>query len=874
MADASVTFDTKFDGSKFQEGIDSMGDALKTLSASVKSIAGAISALVPTLGKSADATAEVSKGMGEAAGAAQETAQAAAEIAPAAEQAKEAAAQIAPAVEQSAAAMQGVAEELAQTAQAAQAIPEAMNQAAEAAGELPAQTEAATRGLTNTVSGTDELTQAILCAITAVSQMSEELGGAGEIAVESQKKTTKETKRLNSELSKTGRHGRSAASGMEKLAGRLKKMVASVFVFALISKGLQAVQKYMSVLLKTNAEFASSVSAIKTNLAVAFQPIYEAILPALNALMSSLSAATAYIAAFINALFGKTVSESKAAATALNAQAEALEDTGGAAKKAGKFLAGFDKINQASEDSGGGGGAGGQKFSEELAAMETPEIDTSALEKFEGIIAGIKAALEPTVTALGRLWDALRVLGGFAWQGLVDFYKSFLEPVGKWFLGEGLPRFIDAIKDGIEAVDWGKINTALNDFWQALAPFAINVGEGLLWLWENILVPLGTWTMNEVVPRFLDILTNALDFINTTIDAVKPGLQWIWDKFLLPIAEWTGGVITDVLDLIAEKLKDATAWVSENKDTIDTALKNIGDGLCWLWNEILKPILDGIWEMVKDVVGHVFDILGGVIKFITGVFAGDWDMAWEGIKQIFEGLWGIIETIVVGVWEAIKEVWSVVAAWFDEKVVTPIKEFFTKVWDDIALVFEFAWTVIKAVWGVVSDWFTEKVIDPIKNGFAAGINFLIGLAEGFVNGFIKGINFIINALNKLSFDIPDWVPVIGGGSFGLSIPTVSEISIPRLANGGLIRPNNPRTVIVGDNRREEEIVSPRSAIREEARAAIREVLEEYGGLGGGDQTAEIILELDGQKLGKAVVKFGDRERARRGVRIKPVEVLA
>lgn len=55
-----------------------------------------------------------------------------------------------------------------------------------------------------------------------------------------------------------------------------------------------------------------------------------------------------------------------------------------------------------------------------------------------------------------------------------------------------------------------------------------------------------------------------------------------------------------------------------------------------------------------------------------------------------------------------------------------------------------------------------------------------------VNGVIKGLNFMINALNKLSFDVPDWVPVIGGKKFGFNIRNISEVSLPRLENGGMV----------------------------------------------------------------------------------------
>ena len=62
--------------------------------------------------------------------------------------------------------------------------------------------------------------------------------------------------------------------------------------------------------LNTNAQFVNSLNQIKTNLMVAFMPIYQAILPAINTLMSALATVTQYIASFISALFGKTYKQS------------------------------------------------------------------------------------------------------------------------------------------------------------------------------------------------------------------------------------------------------------------------------------------------------------------------------------------------------------------------------------------------------------------------------------------------------------------------------------------------------------------------------------------------------------------------------------
>ena len=76
-------------------------------------------------------------------------------------------------------------------------------------------------------------------------------------------------------------------------------------------------------------------------------------------------------------------------------------------------------------------------------------------------------------------------------------------------------------------------------------------------------------------------------------------------------------------------------------------------------------------------------------------------------------------------------------------------------------------------------------LNSIVDGAKGVINGLIGLFEGMVNGVIKAINFLIKGLNKISINIPDWVPSIGGKKFGFNISTISEVKIPRLATGGI-----------------------------------------------------------------------------------------
>jgi len=171
--------------------------------------------------------------------------------------------------------------------------------------------------------------------------------------------------------------------------------------------------------------------------------------------------------------------------------------------------------------------------------------------------------------------------------------------------------------------------------------------------------------------------------------------------------------------------------------------------------------------------------------------------------------WDKVREVAIKVWETIKE--KTVEVWNN------IVNFFKGVWEKVSSLFKDNWDKILAIlfpavgvpvliarnWDKIKDYFLG-LWDNIKNMFKGAINWIIGLAEGFVNNWIKGINMIIGALNALKVNIPDWVPGLGGKTFGVNISPVSEVQLPRLAMGGIAM--KPTVAVVGDNPAGEAII--------------------------------------------------------------------
>lgn len=531
------------------------------------------------------------------------------------------------------------------------------------------------------------------------------------------------------------------------------------------------------------------------------------------------------------------------ATDAANDTTSAVKKTGNAAQKAAKqmrSLMGFDKITKLSEpsdtsssgDTGNSGSTpkssgtstGNLGSSVDFGSLATGEDAVSKLDKkWQKAFENMKKAIEPTTKALKNLWDnGLARLGKFGWTALKDFWQHFLVPVGKWSMGVGLPRFINALNDGLMKVNFEKINRALAKLWDSLAKFTVNVGDGLLWIWEKILVPLGTWTANEVVPRFLDTLRLAIDAVNSVLMALKPLFQWFWDYVLQPLAQWTGGIFLTVWDGINKALKAFSDWCANNPGIIQNIAVIIGSffaawkiadfvqqtaGFITAAFNIITSVksIAGAFGLVKTGIGAVTTALGGplIIGIAAAIAAGvllykNWDTIcnwatklkdWvvEKTRGLQEEATNAFNTLKTNCSNAIHALHtSVVAKW------DAIKNKFSEFKDWLASVFQTDWSTRFGVLGNILNAFLRGVstkVQRIKKIFNGLITFIRGafsgnwrqawngvkqiftevfqglsdLARSPINAIISGFNAVLGTMNGL-------INKINGISFKIEVP--------------------------------------------------------------------------------------------------------
>ena len=699
--------------------------------------------------------------------------------------------------------------------------------------------------------------------------------------------------------------------------------------------------------------------------------------------------------------------------------AEGADAANASAKKLQKTLGSFDELNVMADNSNDGGGSDagggdtgalGDMGTEITATTDTAEEQTNgAIDKIKAKLEEFKAWLEPIGKAFLDAFKFDELKGQFL--GLIDGAKQkILEFVGTLDFSKYQGAFINlasAIGGYVNAVLSGMmtlIGTIGGDLFDAFSPFFTEVINNLIPTFINILagafnvlttltqevvnVFLAAW--NSVKPIFdligqilTDLAAMVTDFwdnhgamivgnIQQAIVTLSGALQNFCNTILTPIIQnictvvknlWDNhlkGVCKKVLEVIADIIELITVlWNNVLMPVVNFIVDKVGPPIVAVVNTIVK-VVGKVIEDIVDFIGGLLDVLDGVIEFLIGVFTGDWDRAWEGIKQILHGVWEAIKAIVKAaidivagileaawtlitqvlvaawnlikgifetVWDAIKSIFSSAVdaikpllekAWNAIKntittVWNAIKSFFTTIWDGIKTLFTNALNAIKSgietafnaiksfitnamnaiksaintvmnaiknifstvlsaiqnLWtnmcnGVknlvstlktnltnivngIKDTFTKvftavkekvtglfsgmkntvvNIMNGLKNAIKTPINGIIGFINGLVRGVVNGINGMIKAMNKLKFDVPSWVPGIGGKKFGFNISQISAPQIPMLANGGVI--TSPTVAMMGEYagaRSNPEIVAPQSIMRETMAEANNDLID-------------------------------------------------
>lgn len=593
--------------------------------------------------------------------------------------------------------------------------------------------------------------------------------------------------------------------------------------------------KYATTFADRVAKLSATFTSLKTEIGNVIIPILNLFIPAiqtaLDALLKFLGLLKTVMASIglempdVTSLGGVTAGATEAA--------EAIDNTGTAAEKAAKKVkkafASYDEINVLSKSSASDTGTGGSSAG--ASGVEAATI---------GGVNSLKDQLSSASAELGTFFDPL----ADAWQAhgepIVQSIKNAfnnLKEVGKgvgdviknWWQGEGGRSFA---------------NTTLELF-EKIARAAERVTKSIKYIWDNG----GKDTFNNLVK----ILGTVGEIIMIVVGYIADLYGDLVEGFAPDAAEGLQGV-NDKLSAFNGVLE----WLkTDGKPILEGLAYTIGlVGAAWLAYKgimIAVEVASKAYAAAQAVVNAVMNAnpIGIIVTLVAALIA---------VIILCAKHWDELKAAASRAWDGIKAVWATVANWFSVNIIEPIKNFFSNLWAGIMTTFanvktyfqqkfSEAWAAIKGVFAPVGSFFSgiwetirskfstigTKVGETMGNAFKTVVNKIISFAERTINGFIRAINRAISLINNIP---------------GVSISPLSELNVPKLAQGGWVAANNPQLAIVGDNTREGEIVSPESKIREQVELALAKA-------GGFAQKVKLQLELlirypDGRTIIKTI----------------------
>lgn len=486
---------------------------------------------------------------------------------------------------------------------------------------------------------------------------------------------------------------------------------------------------------RTSGSWANQVKVLseqwntfKSVLGSSFIQVLTPVVRALNLIMEKLIVAGQYFQRFIYMITG-VKPETKGASTAISGLGNSLDDTTKKAKKTKKALEGlqsFDRLNvldksdgdDSDSDSGGAGGMAindAYDFSDITTA--TDAIDKSFEEidkKLQQMKSLFDAAWNSDVVqsfvyaakeSIQFLFDFVVAMGSALWENLqltwsniqLDVEATLANITELWTLfwtdlGDTINEYSQPIIDGMVGLFNSVWTDAVDPLIQQITKCWKDFTSILLELWKkygkDILDDLGEFVV-KTIELFQSIWDNVLEPIITPF---LETISWLWDKHLKGLIQNIGEFIVELIDgalkIYNKFIQPIVMWL----------LEKLAPAWSFLTTTVIG-LLGSMFGFISDIVSSIMRTLTGLIKFITGVFTGDWKKAWEGVKDIFKGIFDMLKSIVT----------------------TPI-------------------------------------------------NYIIDVLNGLIAG-----------LNKIKFDVPDWVPGIGGKKFGFDIPKIQKFE-----NGGVL----------------------------------------------------------------------------------------
>lgn len=399
----------------------------------------------------------------------------------------------------------------------------------------------------------------------------------------------------------------------------------------------------------------------------------------------------------------------------------------------------------------------------EKARLATELFGKSGVEMMPMLNGGAEGIADLTQRAhdLGLVMSDEAVTAGVVLGDTMDDVKQSFGALGNQ-LGVSFMPIIQSILDMILA----NLPT-IQDMFSKLAPVLMGLLEGVL--------PSLFSLVETLLPIIFDLLDAIIPLVVDIVEALLPVFVNLIEMLLPPIVQIVSDLLPPLLGLLMPLIELLNPILA-----------------------LLQPILDLIVAIISPLADLITKLLTPFITIVTDVIQIALVPLQTHFSVLAKLLSGDVKGAAIACWEGIEKTWSMVASWFNDKVIQPLKNFFSGMWPGLKDGAKNAWEGIKSTFSSVSTWFKDtftKAWTAVKDVFSKGGKIFDGIKDGIVNAFktvvngiIGGINKVIavpfNAINSVLSKIKS-IEIVGIKPFDW-VKTFSVPEIPQLYQGGVL----------------------------------------------------------------------------------------
>lgn len=377
-----------------------------------------------------------------------------------------------------------------------------------------------------------------------------------------------------------------AFGGLDKVLGSISSTLQDVFSVKGYKDYKETVTRFGKDLADALLVLQLSFGKLKYAIADAVAPIASVFVPMLNSAIQAAIRFAGVVGQFLRGVLAGITGNKGLASSAEEATRSEVK-LGSAAKAAGKAvkrsLASFDQLERLNQPTGSG--SGGRGGSMDIWGGFAPD------------------PISPQV------------------QAMVDKVLALLAP--------------------LMAIDLNPLQLALQNLWTTFTKLAAVVGEALNFLWFEVLTPLTAWILETLAPVFVDAFAAGLNLVTAAITPLVAGIQILWEA-LKPVVDFIGQGVVSALQNWQKHFERLAQVFQEKSPVITGIFQNIAQMITQLWS-VASPVLtalgnhfSAVFEIISQTVGtaigYILEMLYGLTTYLSGVFSGNWEKAWEGIR--------------------------------------------------------------------------------------------------------------------------------------------------------------------------------------------------------------------------------------------------